>query len=189
VKITTRNEARKEELDQTDVNVQLVTNWDLETLRKLDLSRADSVVTLLTDEENYQLCEMIYEHFGTKTVVVQLNNRENAVRFHELGALIVEPQTAVVSLLEHFVRSPVGASLLLGMEDGQGVIDIEVRNPDIHGLTLRELRLPLDVLVLSVSRGNRTIISHGYTRLRLGDKVTMVGSADKLDEVILRFDA
>jgi Trk K+ transport system NAD-binding subunit len=75
------------------------------------------------------------------------------------------------------------------MEDGQDVIDIEVRNPDIHGLTLRELRLPLAVLVLSVSRGNRTIISHGYTRLRLGDKVTMVGSAEKLEDVILRFDA
>ena len=189
VKIATGNEARKEELDQTDVNVQLVARWDLETLNKLDLAKADSVVALLSDEENYQLCEMIYEHFGTKNVVVQLNNRENAARFHELGALIVEPQTAVVSLLEHFVRSPVGASLLLGMEDGQDVIDIEVRNPDIHGLTLRELRLPLAVLVLSVSRGNRTIISHGYTRLRLGDKVTMVGSAEKLEDVILRFDA
>ena len=189
VKIATRNEAHKEELEQADIHVQLVSNWDLETLCELDLGNADSVVALLSDEVNYQLCELIYEHFGTETVVVQLNNRENAARFHELGVLIVEPQTAVVSLLEHFVRSPVGVPMLLGMDGEQDVVDIEVRNPDIHGLTLRDLRLPLDVLVLSVNRGHHTIISHGYTRLRLGDKVTMVGSVEKLEEVMLRFDA
>ena len=83
----------------------------------------------------------------------------------------------------------VGASLLLGMDGRQDVMDIEVCNPDINGLTLCDLRLPLDVLVLSVRRGQNTIISHGYTRLRLGDKVTMVGSPDKLEEVMLRFDA
>jgi Trk K+ transport system NAD-binding subunit len=189
VKIATRDETRQQELDQADIHIHLAPAWDLDTLRELDLGNADSVVAMMSDEENYQLCELVYENFGTETVVVQLNERENAARFHELGALIVEPQTAVVSLLEHFVRSPVGASLLLGMGGNQDVIDIEIRNADIDGLTLRDLRLPLDVLVLSVSRDHNTIISHGYTRLRLGDKVTMVGSADKLAEVMLRFDA
>jgi Trk K+ transport system NAD-binding subunit/Kef-type K+ transport system membrane component KefB len=189
VKIATRNEVHKAELDEADIDVHLAPTWNVETLRELDLGNADSVVALMSDEENYQLCELIYEHFGTETIVARLNERENVTRFHELGVLIVEPQTAVVSLLEHFVRSPVGASLLLGMDESQDIMDIEVRNPDINGLTLRDLRLPLDVLVLSVSRGQNTIISHGYTRLRVGDKVTMVGSPDKLEEVMLRFDA
>ena len=189
VKIATRNVARKEELEQSDIQVHLVPTWDESSLRQIDLANTDRVVALMSDEENYQLCEIIYEHFGIETVVVQLNDRENAARFHELGVLIVEPQTAVVTLLEQYVRSPVGASLLLGMDGRQEVIDIEVRNPDIDGLTLRDLRLPLDVLVLSVSRGQNTLISHGYTRLHLGDKVTMVGASDKLEEVMLRFDA
>ena len=189
VVIATRSEARKEELDESDIQVHLVADWTKATLRQLNITNADSIVTLLSDEENYQLCEMVYEHFGIETMVVQLNERENASRFHELGALIVEPQTAVVSLLEHFVRSPVGASLLLGTEGVQDVIDIEVRNPELDGLTLRDLRLPLDVLILSVSRGHRTFISHGYTRLRLGDKVTIVGSEEKLEEVMLRLAA
>ncbi len=189
VVIATRSETRKEELDESDIQVHLVADWTKATLRQLNITNADSIVTLLSDEENYQLCEMVYEHFGIETMVVQLNERGNASRFHELGALIVEPQTAVVSLLEHFVRSPVGASLLLGTEGIQDVIDIEVRNPELDGLTLRDLRLPLDVLILSVSRGHRTFISHGYTRLRLGDKVTIVGSEEKLEEVMLRLAA
>ena len=189
VVIATRSEARKEELDESDIQVHLVADWTKATLRQLNITNADSIVTLLSDEENYQLCEMVYEHFGIETMVVQLNERENASWFHELGALIVEPQTAVVSLLEHFVRSPIGASLLLGTDGIQDVIDIEVRNPELDGLTLRDLRLPLDVLILSVSRGHRTFISHGYTRLRLGDKVTIVGSEEKLEEVMLRLAA
>ena len=188
VKIATCNPARQKELDGVDIRVHLLSDWTIEALQELDLHNADSVVTMLSDDENYQICELVYEHFGIETVVVQLNDRENAPRFHELGALIVEPQTAVVSLLDHFVRSPVGASMLLGMDGDQDVVDIEVRNPDIHGLTLRDLRLPFDVLILSVSRDHHTIISHGYTRLHLGDKVTMVGSTEKLEEVMLRFD-
>ncbi|MCB8943875.1 MAG: cation:proton antiporter [Ardenticatenaceae bacterium] len=189
VKIATRNEMYQQELEQADIEIHLAAEWNVETLRNLDLANADSVVALLSDEENYELCELIYEHFGTETVIVRLNEWENGARLHELGVLIVEPQTAVVTLLEQYVRSPVGASLLLGMDGRQDVMDIEVRNPDLDGLTLRDLRLPFDVLVLSVSRGQNTIISHGYTRLHLGDKVTMVGAPDKLEEVMLRFDA
>ena len=189
VKIATRDAERQQELDGGDIDVHLLSDWTVQAFQELSLHNADSIVTMLSDDENYQICELVYEHFGTETIVVHLNDRENAPRFHELGALIVEPQTAVVSLLDHFVRSPVGASMLLGMDGDQDVVDVEVRNPDLHGLTLRDLRLPFDVLILSVSRDHHTIISHGYTRLHLGDRVTMVGSTEKLEEVMLRFDA
>ena len=122
-------------------------------------------------------------------MVVRLKDRTDFERFHELGVLVVEPQTAVVSLLEHYVRSPIGTSLLLGMDLGQEMIDLEVRDPSLHGVALRDLRLPLDVLVLSVQRDGHTLIPRGYLQFKLGDKITMVGPKDKLEEVKLRFDA
>ena len=70
----------------------------------------------------------------------------------------------MVSLLDHFVRSPNATSLLLGMDKGQDSMDIEIRNEDIHGMRLRDLRLPSDVLVLSVRRKGQLLVSHGYTR-------------------------
>ena len=105
--------------------------------------------------------------------------------FIHIGVMVIDPSTAMVSLMEHFVRSPIATSLLLGMDEGQDTIDIELRNSDFHGLTLRDLRLPSDVIILSVTRGDHPIISHGYTRLRLGDIVTMVGSIESLDTVRL----
>jgi Trk K+ transport system NAD-binding subunit len=74
------------------------------------------------------------------------------------------------------------------MDGGQDVMDIKLRTPDLDNIRVRDLNLPLDVLILSVSRKGRTIISHGYTKLRLGDKVTIIGPEEKLAEVMARFD-
>lgn len=155
------------------------------SLRKFSAETADTIVCLLSDEENYAICETAYEHFGTKHLITRLNDREYFKRFLKIKVMVMDPNTAMVSLLEHFIRAPIATSLLLGMDENQDSIDIELRNHDYHGLTLRDLRLPSDVIILSVTRGDHPIISHGYTRLRLGDIVTMVGSNESLDTVRL----
>lgn len=178
-----------EELVTPEVDIHVVEEIDVEALRKLDAPNADAIVCFLADDESYQVCELVYEQFGTETMVVRLRDRENIQRFHDLGALVVEPQTAIVNLLDHMVRSPVGTSILLGMEGEQDVVDVEVRDPNLHGMALRDLRLPLEVLVLTIHRNGHTLLSRGHVQFELGDKVTMVGPADKLEEVMLRFDA
>ncbi len=156
------------------------------SLRKFQAETADTMVCLLSDKENFAICETAYEHFGTKHLIARLNEREFYRPLHRIGVMVMDPNTAMVSLLEHLVRAPVATSLLLGMDEGQDTIDLEVRNTDFHGLTLRDLRLPSDIIILSVTRGDHPIISHGYTRLRLGDIVTLVGSNESLDEVRLK---
>ncbi|WKD86773.1 Na(+)/H(+)-K(+) antiporter GerN [Polaribacter huanghezhanensis] len=160
----------------------------LQSILTLQLEKTEGIILMLSDEKNYQLAEIIYENIGTANVVVRLNKRENFDKFHKLGALIIEPATALVSLLDHFVRSPNATSLLLGMDEGQDSMDIEIRNQDIHGMRLRDLRLPSDVLVLSVKRKGQLLVSHGYTRLRLGDIMTLVGSETSLEELKFKFD-
>jgi Trk K+ transport system NAD-binding subunit len=155
------------------------------SLRKFSAETADTFVCLLSDEENYAICETAYEHFGTKHLIARLHDREYYRRFHKIDVMVMDPNTAMVSLLEHFVRAPIATSLLLGMDEKQDSIDVELRNSDYHGLTLRDLRLPSDVIILSVTRGDHPIISHGYTRLRLGDIVTLVGSKKSLEKVRL----
>ena len=176
------------EVERSEGEVYTISALSLETLRQLNAEQAEAIVCMLSDEENYEICQLAYEHFGTESLVVRLNDRANFDRFHELGALIVDPSTAVVSLLDHFVRSPLATSLLLGMEEDQATAELELRNPNLHGLPLRDLRLPMDTIVLSVRRRGQMLISHGYTRLEIGDWVTMVGARKSLEEVALRFD-
>ena len=172
-------------LGNKDFKVHEYSGSDHLSLRRFSAENADTIVCLMSDEVNYEICETAYEHFGTRHLIVRLNEREFYKKFHNIGVMVIDPATAMVSLMEHFVRSPIATSLLLGMDEGQDTIDIELRNSDYHGLILRDLRLPSDVIILSVTRGDHPIISHGYTRLRLGDVVTMVGSIESLDKVRL----
>jgi len=174
--------------DITEFDVVKMTEFTLENLQKIRCAKCDVIVLMLSDSKNFEIAELIYEQVGTRDVIVRLNKRENFNKFHELGALIIEPTTAMVSLLDHFVRSPNAASLLLGMDEGQDSIDVKITNKDIHGMRLRELRLPSDIIILSVKRKGQIIISHGYTRLRLGDEITLVGREKSLEEIMFKFE-
>lgn len=182
---------KREDVDASefpDITIRKVEDFSLPSLEAQNIQKAEAVVLTLTDKENLQIAEYLYEHVGTKDIVVRLNKRENFEAFHELNCLIVDPTTAMVSLMDHLVRSPQAASLLLGMQEDQDTMDVEVMNQDLRGLPLRDLRLPQDIIVLSITRGGQTLITHGYTRLRIGDVLTMVGSNASLREVALKFD-
>ncbi len=187
VQIATKKEPGSIDEPQ-ELNIAYMKDFAYEEFIEIHADKSEAIVLMLSDEENVTICEMIYQKIGTKDVIVRLNHHYNSQKFVSLGALIVDPSTAIVSLLDHFVRSPQAASLLLGMETGQDTRDIELLNTDLHGITLRDLRLPADVIVLSVVRGGQSIITHGYTRLRVKDTLTMVGSIKSLDQVQLKFD-
>ncbi len=165
------------------IEIVQVKDFDHETLKNLNLDQADAVVLLMTDYKNYQLAQTITSYFDIQTIVVRIEDFSMYHKFRELGALVVEPSTAIVNLLEHFVISPHAVSILLGQEEGQQTMDIEVLNPEVHGKPLRDIRLPLGVLVISVSRNGQSILTHGYTRLRLHDIVTVVGRPEQLEQV------
>ncbi|MEN8005728.1 MAG: cation:proton antiporter [Candidatus Krumholzibacteriota bacterium] len=184
-----RAKERQAEVDASDLDIQPIGGINLEALQDLEADRARAVIGLLSDEDNLTLCELLYEHFGTETLIVNLHDREFLEQFRQLGVCVVDPGTALVSLMDHCVRSPASTSLLMGLDPEQDVVDIVVRNRDLHKVPLRDLRLPLDVLVLYVKRGDRLMHSHGFTQLELHDHVTFVGSEESLDEVRLRFQA
>jgi len=176
------------DFQESELAVFPIQQINLQFLQELEAEHADAIICLLDDGENVRLCELAYEHFGTENLVVRLNDRQNAHYYASLDAHIVDPGTAIVSLLDHIVRSPSTASMLLGQDEEQDIVDVEIRDPDLQDVLLRRLRLPLDTVILSIHRDGQLITPHGHTRLKLGDQVTMIGSPESLDEVSLKFD-
>jgi Trk K+ transport system NAD-binding subunit len=188
VKVACHTDHYRSFMATSETELHQVADFSMEAFQSLGASQAEAVIAMLSDDENYEICETAFEHFGTKNLVVRLNDRANFERFHDLGALIVEPSTAIVSLLDHFVRSPSSTSLLLGMEAGQDVVELTIGNRRLDGLALRDLRLPAGTLVLSLQRDGHIIISHGFTRLKIGDVITAVGELEDLDRLALRVE-
>ncbi|MDB4583181.1 cation:proton antiporter [Draconibacterium sp.] len=188
VSIATRKP--KEEIEEIPrVKMHYIKGRQAGTLKNLNLKEYDTFVLLHSDKGNYMICEWIYENIGRKVVIVRLSDRENLKKFYDLGALVIDPSTAFVNLLQHFVRSPLATSLLMGMEPDKDTLDVTVQDKNLFGVALRNLRLPLDVLILSVKRNENIIITHGYTRLQKGDVVTVVGSIESLEKVSLQFES
>lgn len=173
-----------------EFEVASIKDISLKSIENLKLENAEVIVCLMSDQENYNISELVYEHVGTKDIIVRYNGtRDFLNRFNELGVRVMDPSSAMINLLDHFVRSPNATSILLGFDDSQDSIDVEIRNQDIHGMTLRDLRFPTDVIVLSVVRKEQVIISHGYTRLRIGDIVTLVGTVESLENVRFKLES
>jgi len=172
----------------TDVEMVQLHALELTDLKAIGADRAGAIVVMLPDDDSFRICELAYEHFGTQTLIARVSGRENFARFQALGVLIVDPATAIVNLLDHFVRSPSSASLLMGMHNEQKIVDLDLRNPAMSGMALRDLRLPFDTIIMSIRRRGVLIIPHGYTRLEAGDRITLVGSNASLKEAALRFD-
>ena len=100
--------------------------------------------------------------------------------------LVVDPATAIVSLLEQAVTSPQSATLLLRQDAERLVTQFRITNPDLDGTPVRQLRLPSDVLLLQLTREGTTVLVAGHTTLRLGDEVMVLGAPDSLTEASVR---
>lgn len=173
-----------------DFEIVSIDDISLASFKNLHLENADVIVCMMSDKENLEVSELVYEHIGTKDIIVRYNgSRFYLDKFNSLGVRVMDPSSAMINLLDHFVRSPNATSILLGLDTSQDSIDVEIRNKDIHGMTLRDLRFPTDVIVLSVIRKGQVIISHGYTRLRLGDIVTLVGTTESVENVRFKLES
>ncbi len=189
VKITTqkgRYEDIQEATEEDGIILCPIEDLSLDTLKRIGLEYFDAVIMFLSDEENYQLAETIYENFGTKTIVTLLHDKKYYKKFKELDVLVVDPDTAIVNLFEHIVRSPLGTSILLGFDDeDKDIVDFEVKDPSLNQVTIRDLKLPFDAVVLSILHKGKKLVSHGYTRIEVGDIITVLGPPESLAKVEL----
>ncbi len=187
--LITQNRKQVDEEKYKNEKIIYLDELTYKNFQDIGCDTADSAVTMLSDDENYKICELLFEHFSDVTPIVFLNDRPNISKFKELGALIVARSTAIVSLLDHFVRSPSAASLLMGMNDDFEVEDIEVQNPNLYGLRLKNLHLPEDLHILSVQRSGKMLIVHDNIRFKIGDEITVIGPENSIDEVRFRFES
>ena len=159
----------------------------LESMGQYVTKATDALVCMLHDDDaNLRACELAYQEFGIPRLIVRLNDPTHTEQFRELGALVVDPTSAMVNLLDRFVRSP-WAARLIQQDPLYDTVEVSVVDPDLDGRSLRDLRLPEDVLVLSMHRRNHWVVPHGHTILRQNDRITLMGSTASLDDLSRRF--
>ena len=172
-----------------EVGHQLIKSVDKYNFDAIDYFNSDSVICLCSDSLNEEICDLSYSTYGNKNVIVRINDHLKADIFLNFNVKIIHPSDAIINLIDQYVKSPQGTSLFLGEEKDKEIRDIRLLNDKISGSLLRDLKLPQDVLMLSIKRNDEIILSHGYTRLLKDDIITFIGSVNSLDKLTLRFDS
>ncbi len=169
--------------EPSDIELIQVDSLSARNLRKIGADKARTLVGMMGEADNIDLCRLAHDELGVSNVVAWVASQDAAADCKRYGATAIDPNVALVNVLDHFVRSPSLTGMVVGMDAERDVIEVPVTSAELEGASLRELQLPLDVLVLSVQRAGASLISHGYTRLQKGDRVTVMGHRTSLDLV------
>ncbi len=184
------------DLDISHVTPLHLTHFEAFHLEKIDEKSLTGIITKSTDaivamtgddDVNLRVCEIASERCGVPRIIVRLNHTYRGKDFEEIGALVVEPTSAMVNLLDQFVRVPQLANMLMHRDPDHEVIQVTISDPDVDGMPLRELRLPYGVRVLGIARLGHPITPQGNTVLLRNDEVTLTGERSKLEEVANRW--
>jgi Trk K+ transport system NAD-binding subunit/Kef-type K+ transport system membrane component KefB len=182
VKIACTNIKEAQIVKNTDIEMIPYYRPSEDELEQLGAKDTGAVICLLSDSENLVICNIVNDSFPQNNLFACIEDSQHQQEFHDLNVITVLPSTAIISLLDHYVRTPSAVTLLLGMEEKNDIIDVEVTNSQLFGLTLSDLCLPEDILVLSIHRVRSNLNVHSFVRFRKGDWLTLAGPQESLKE-------
>lgn len=148
-----------------------------QTLRAAGAENADVVVAVMgQDENNLVCCQTAKKMFGVKKTVAKVNDPKNAEALRTLGVdTVVSSTDYIIQYLEREVDIS-AIKELIPLNDGEASL-LEITLPEdyrLSGKTLMELSLPQSCNIACISRGGRTIIPRGQTRLHSEDVLLVV---------------
>ncbi len=156
---------------------------DPNSVNLLLATQAEAFLVLTGDDDlNYSICKKVHE-LGVSSIIVHVNNPTRMAEFQQLGVWAITAAMLRPMILAGMARNPDLFSLLTAATDDRDIREIRLRNKAFANRTLSSMVFPGDSLVLTVYRENEVRVPHGSTRLKLGDRLTMLGHVEALDDV------
>ncbi len=150
------------------------------------MRRADVIAAVTgDDEDNLVACQVAKMHFNVPRAIARINNPKNEELFRKLAIDdTVSATKMILGVIEHEI--PVHELLHLTELEGGDVQIVEAyldENSPVLGQTVREVQLPADTSVAVIIRSGRAIVVKPDTRLTEGDRILVVTSAEREDDL------
>jgi len=186
VTLVTRFPFRKADLPDPQIKLVQGDASDPEVLREAGAAEVTSFICLSGEPEfNEQVCKLALQEFDMENVITwQPDEQQRMNGLEHLGVKVVYPGIATLMALEGSVLFPESYDLISHQAEGLELRQVQLRNPRYHGRALKEVRLPGDVLVVGIHRGEERLIPHGESELKLGDILLLIGSSPFIDDAV-----
>jgi trk system potassium uptake protein TrkA len=150
------------------------------------MGRADVMAAVTGDDAvNLAACQIAKMRFNVPRSIARINDPKNEKLFRQLAIdEVVSPTRSILGVIEHEI--PVHDLLHLAELEGGEVQIVEAQldaDSPVIGRELRELTLPEGSSIAVLIRDERAQAPRSDTRLRTGDKILAVTSADREAEL------
>lgn len=150
-------------------------------LPKNALAGAATAVVLGGDDAVNERTARSASEGGVPRVIVE-TSAAGSQNIRDMGWTPFVPEQAAADLLEILVLAPGGADVLSRGAGGE-MADVVVTNPVWHGVELRQVPLPVGVLVVSLARGRDHLVPRGATVLCRDDVLTLIAPPHEVPAV------
>ncbi len=162
---------------------------DADFLRKHGAEEAKIVIAATAiDDTNLLVSQLARSKFGVETVIARVNDPDNVDAFDALDVRAIDVSSAMAWSIDNEIERPTLSHWMNQLGDGHDAQEVTITSETFAGKTIQQLgqKLPGGVLIAVVGRDEETFVPHGDTVLEPGDRVTLLGDSDDVDEAIKR---
>jgi len=164
---------------------------DTDVLRSAGAENARIVVAATGDDDaNLLVAQLAESKFGPETILARANNPDNVDAFEELGVTTVSSVLATAQAIDNYIERPALANWMGEIGRSGDVLETEVTSEEMVGVTLRDIgpELPGGSLIALVARDGETQVPDAEFTLQLGDRVTLIGGREDVQEACRQFN-
>ncbi|AEB24521.1 MULTISPECIES: monovalent cation:proton antiporter family protein [Bacillus] len=170
-----------EKLAESVFSVETISDYEPGTLESHDIFKTDILVVATGNEDVNAEIALIAKEKGTERIIASVGSVEHETKLKEEGISIFSILLSTKTLLRALIEAPGVMSLLTNEESSLYQINLE--NTAYNGIILREFPLMGDVIFVRIFRGVDSIVPHGDTRLKTGDRLIVTGSRNYVSEL------
>ncbi len=146
-----------------------------------DIATTDGLLVAYPYEPMWKALRQLGTRGVGRLPVVEREGSRRLVGAVRRADIIRAYDRAIAARAHHQHRAEV---LRLGQVDGTSLLHVRIpSDSSAVGQRISELELPEECLIISVRRGRKLHLAHGYTTLESGDRVTVFAGCDCVPEV------
>lgn len=164
-----------------DITMIEIADYEQDVLERLGLFDRDIVVCATNDDDiNRKVAKLAKAH-QVERVICRLESTTDDTELVDLGIEIFSSYLSNKILLKGLIETPNMLNLLSNVETS--LYEIQMLNYKYENIQLRNFPFGGDIIFVRIIRNNESIVPHGDTQLRYGDRLIVTGAKECVDEL------
>ncbi|PZH07484.1 sodium:proton antiporter [Staphylococcus aureus] len=164
-----------------DITMIEIADYEQDVLERLGLFDRDIVVCATNDDDiNRKVAKLAKAH-QVERVICRLESTTDDTELADSGIEIFSSYLSNKILLKGLIETPNMLNLLSNVETS--LYEIQMLNYKYENIQLRNFPFGGDIIFVRIIRNNESIVPHGDTQLRYGDRLIVTGAKEYVDEL------